>query len=113
MQVSSKKLSSSALKQMYQDMAVVLADLCLQKEATQFFQDFFTETEQMVLVKRLAVILALEQGLSYLEIKKNLNISSATISSVAEKMKTPGVQVALQKLRDDAWAEKWVKRLGL
>lgn len=70
-----------------------------------FLQDFLSETEQQVLAKRLAILHQLHQGKSYEKIKKALQVSSATISSVAEMKGKPGFKLALEKIKLDQWAE--------
>ena len=115
MQVSSQKLDPLLEKELEKQLITVIAELKKVQEAKTFFDNFFTPTEQKVLVKRLAIAVLLKKKLSYEAIKSTLKVSSATISFVAESLQTPGIQLALQKLDDEQWAEqqlgKWFKFL--
>lgn len=95
----------------------LLSDISTVSEAKLFVEDFFTESEKQMFAKRLAILLALKEGNSYEEIRKKYGVSSATISSVAETMSSKGLQLVLQKIETeqwaDAWAEKIIKMLGL
>jgi TrpR-related protein YerC/YecD len=105
MQVSAQTLPQKYLKKIFDNFLTVLSDLRSLQETQPFFNDFFTETEKLVLAKRLMIAKLLKMGKSYEEIKKELSVSSATISSVAEIIQKPGVQLALQKMHEDEWAE--------
>jgi TrpR-related protein YerC/YecD len=110
MQVSPKSLNSKVAQTIKEQFLTVLCDLRNKNELKAFFEDFFTETEQIVLIKRLAIADMLKKGRSYEEIKKLLNVSSATISFVAEGLRKKGIQVALGKLDEDEWAEKLMQK---
>lgn len=89
----------------------LLSDFSSISEVKKFFEDFFTSSEQEMFAKRLAVLLALKEGKSYEEIRKNYGVSSATISSVAENMSSDGMQLALQKVEHDQWADDMAEKV--
>lgn len=103
----SQKLTLSILEQFYQ----VVGDIRSEQEARTFFADFLTESERIMFSKRLAIALQLEAGKSYEEIRKMYGVSSATISSIAELMVTDGMQMAIQKVKTEQWAEEWATKL--
>ena len=75
--------------------------------------DFLTETEHVVFAKRVSILWELQQGKSYEAIKKDLQVSSATISSVAEHKDRPGWKLAWEKIREDEWATKILRKFKL
>lgn len=111
MQTSTQILSAATKNTLEKNFATVFADLKTISEVQAFLQDFLTETERAIFAKRLGVAVLLQAGKSYEEIQKILGVSSATISTVMEMMEKKGVQLALQKIADDQWAEKWSDRL--
>ena len=77
-----------------------------------FLAAFMTETERTVLAKRLSVGYLLNKGASYDQIKNELRVSSATISTVADAIKKPGMKQALAKIQSDEKIEKLLSFLG-
>ncbi len=73
---------------------------------SQFLTTFLTPTEKSVFAKRLEILWLLNQGMSYEAISKQLKVSSATISAVAEMKKLKGIQLATKKLQFAHWYTK-------
>ncbi len=111
MQTSAKKLSKNTQQKISQQFVTLLADLRKPEECQAFFENFLTPTEQEVFAKRLNIIWLLNQGHSYEEIRQELHVSSATISTVAKQMDQVGINLTVDKLEIDAWADKWAERL--
>lgn len=113
MQVSKKKINPNLKTQIYQLLYQVIADIHSKKEAELFLNEGLTGTELEIFAKRLGAAYYLSKGKSYANIKTNLRLSSATISTVAEQMKKgKGFAIALQKIKAEEWADKWVKRIS-
>lgn len=95
----------------------VVADLRTDEESKVFFLDFLTDSERQTFAKRLAIALELQSGKSYENIRQQYGVSSATISTVAEMMSSPGLQLALKKINTEQWAEekskKFMKLFGM
>ncbi len=89
----------------------LLSDFSSVSEVKYFVHDFFTASEQHMFAKRLAILLALKEGKSYEEIRKYYGVSSATISSVAENMSTKGMQLILQKVETEKWADALANKI--
>lgn len=111
MQISAKNLTGTTeadiLKQLYR----LLADLRTPHEVAEFLSCFMTDTERLVFAKRLAIAWLLEQGFSYEEISKQLNVSSATISSAAELRHQPQMTGAYRKLFLATWTNRLSRKL--
>lgn len=99
-QVLSKQDSQRLLAQFFQ----VVGDLRDPQESHTFLTDFLTDSEQLTFAKRLAIAIELEAGKSYDAIRKQYGVSSATISTVAELMRTAGMKLALKKIANEKWS---------
>ena len=107
MQVSKQKLNKTLEKQIYTIFYQLIADLKNQKEAETLLKDLLTVTELQVIAKRITIALFLDKGRSYENIKNTLKVSSATIASVQENMGSPGLQLAINKIKAEEWADQW------
>lgn len=112
MQVSKQKLNRTIEKQIYQIFNQLISDIKSNHEAETILTDLLSETERQVLAKRLAIAIFLDKGRSYDNIKNTLKVSSATIASVQEQMGNPGVQLALQKVKAEEWADEWAGKIS-
>jgi len=114
MQVSRKQIDQNLEKQIKKTLAQVIADIRDKDQALQFLQDFLTNTELIALTKRLAVALALDKKTSYETIKKQLQVSSATIASVQSAMqKQPkGFEIILRLAKAEEFADKWSQKVA-
>jgi uncharacterized protein YerC len=106
MQLSKKKISSSLSSQLREMLWRTLADIKSPDEVGIILNDLLTETERMVVLKRLGIAIYLDKKRSYENIKNNLKVSSATIASVAESLGNPGFQEAIKRIKADRWAEE-------
>lgn len=88
-----------------------IQDLKSKEETEEFLRDFLTESELTSLTNRLAIGYYLRKKRSYSNIKNNLGVSSATISSVEKQMKKKGFELALRKLEAEEWANKWSEKI--
>lgn len=112
MRISEKRLNRNIHKQIQGILCQVIADLKNPQEVKLFLNDFLTKTERIALAKRLAVVIYLDKKRPYENIKNTLKISSATIASFYKKFPDPGVQLALQKVKAEQWANKWTKKIN-
>ncbi|PIP52834.1 hypothetical protein COX08_04345 [Candidatus Beckwithbacteria bacterium CG23_combo_of_CG06-09_8_20_14_all_34_8] len=114
MQISRKQIDQNLELQIKDVLAQVISDIKSKDQALQFLQDFLTNTELVALTKRLAVALSLDKKMSYEQIKKQLQVSSATIASVQSAMqKQPkGYEIALRLAKAEEFAIKWSQKLN-
>jgi len=61
-----------------------------QRDTKEFFDDFFTPTEKIMLAKRLSIALMLLKGYDYRTIQETLKVSSATIKEANRWIKHGG-----------------------
>lgn len=114
MQISKIKLHSKVEREIKDMLAQVVSDLKSQNNAKIFLRDFLTPAEELVLAKRLAIILYLEKGRSYEEIKQSLRVSSATIASVQSMLEqgSEGFMLALKHMKAEEFAEEWSGKIA-
>lgn len=111
MQVSNKSLKPATEELVLDQLYSLLADLKRPQDIQSFLSSLMTPTERLVFAKRLQIAWLLKQGLSYEDISKTLNVSSATISSVAESKNTQGMSLAYKRLHLDKVAGKVVDKV--
>jgi uncharacterized protein YerC len=112
MQVSKQKLNKIIEKQIYTILYQLIVDIKNPEEAQKLATDLLSATEREVIAKRLAIAIFLDKGRSYENIKGTLKVSSATIASVQETMGNPGIQLALQKIKAEEWADQWAGKIS-
>jgi len=112
MQVSKRKVNKNLKNQFHQLLYQVIADIHNPKEAGSFLDGLLKKTELNMITKRLAIAYYLDKGRRYEDIKTNLAVSSATISTIAERMKKKrGFEIALKKIQAEEWAERWAEKI--
>ena len=111
MQVSARPLNKRIENQVFVVLHQMLADAKNPDEVRQVLQDLLSSGEHTVVAKRLAIAIFLDKGRSYENIKETLKVSSATIASVQEIMGSAGLQLALQKVKAEEWADGWARKI--
>lgn len=89
----------------------LIADIKTPEEAEKILPVIIPKTEISSIAKRVYLAKLLQEGTSYSQIMEQLGVSSATISQTAKWLKKSGLQLALDKVSADEWAEKWEKRI--
>ena len=102
------KIESQVFKILYQ----VLADAKSEVDVELTLKSLMSQTELSAIAKRLAIAVFLDKRQSYEHIKDVLKVSTATIASVSESMNKKGMQMALQKVKAEEWADTWSIRIS-
>lgn len=105
------KINNLLEKQLQKTFFQVLADFRHREDVEEFLGDFMTEGEIQTFSKRMAVCYWLKKGRSYVNIKDNIKVSSATIASVSDMLPRKGVQEALRRIEADEWANIWADKI--
>lgn len=103
-----KNIQSQVMKIFYQ----VLADAKTDTDMELILKSLLTEKEALTIAKRLAIAVFLDKGQSYEHIHDTLQVSSATIATVAESMNKKGMQMALARVKAEEWADVWSIRIS-
>jgi len=111
MRLSKKTIEKEKEKEVFKIFFQLIADIQTPQEAQEILTDLLTKTEMLMLAKRLAIFKALKEKVSYNEIKKNFEVSTATISQFKNLAKRKGIISALKKIDSDQWAEKWATKI--
>lgn len=111
MRTSDQKINLTLKKQIIKTFFQTISDLKNPEEVETFLQDFFNDSELETYAKRLAVSYWLKKGRSYENIKTNLKVSSATIASIQEQLKSKGFELALKKMEAEEWANQWSEKI--
>ena len=83
--VSKKKLSNQQQQQLKSQFVDLLAAVD-QDSSRCFFNELFSEAEQIMLMKRLAIILLLQEGYSKYRIAQTLQVSESTVLEQAKQV---------------------------
>jgi len=113
-QISKNPVHKDVYYSIRDDFLWILASLQTTAEVKDFFYDFFTKTERIMLAKRLAIAMMIHEGFQYQDIKFILHVSTATISRVASWMDHggSGVERALDKLIKEEHAQVFWKKVN-
>ena len=111
MPATKQKLNPTIRNQLESIFYQLIADTTTRDQAQIISGGILTDTELLVIIKRLAVAIYLDKGRSYDNIAHNLKVNYVTIASVQEKIGDPGIQLALQKIKSEAWANDWSQKI--
>lgn len=82
--VSKQKLSPEVRKRLTAQMGAIFATTH-KHEATDLFNNLLTESEEVMLTKRIAIIVMLVEGYSTYKIAKSLYVSDVTVAAIRAK----------------------------
>jgi len=111
MRTSEKSVNKILKKQIESLLAQAISDIRSPQSAKEFLSDFLTPSEKEAFVKRLAIAYWLKKERSYANIKENLKVSSATISTVQNIVDKKGVQDVLKRMEAEEWASEWSEKI--
>lgn len=112
MRVSADPVSERVDGEIQRLLVQVISDVRSPEDTGLLLSNLLSEAERTVVAKRLAIAVFLTEGQSYADIKRQLKVSSATVAKVQEMLDTPGINLALRKIREDRWASQWAKKLA-
>lgn len=111
-QVSKYPITKDVEIRIYEILFKVIGDLKSPFEIKEFFDEFLSPVEQIMLAKRLSIALLLAKGYDYAAIRKTLRVSPPTISRVALSLRYMGKgykRVVEKLLREEKIAEFFQK----
>lgn len=113
-QVSKYPLRQSIKDDIIDSLWWLIGHLNQKDDVNKFLSDFLTETEKLMLAKRLAIALMLEKGFSYDVIKDTLKVSTSTITVISNWLHKggDGYRIAIRKLAEKEQMEKIGKEVG-
>lgn len=107
-QVSRYPLSKDVYKRVFEILFQSIANIKNPQEVKEFFDDFLSPTERIVLAKRLSIAVLLAKGYDYNDVREVLKVSPPTIAAVNASLKYKGKaykRVVNRILRSDKFEE--------
>jgi len=112
MQISKQSLNPKLAKELDLALVQLVTDLRSTEETADVLKEIFSQTERVAIMKRLGIAVLLDKGWSYEKIKQNLKVSSATIASIQDRMGSPGLHTAIEKVRVNVMADSLAEKLS-
>lgn len=82
--ISKKELPIELFGELFYQLVRVIDSLNTVRKKNDFLWNFFTQTEKVMLAKRLAIIIMLSKNASQYEVSQRLNVSSSTVARIAD-----------------------------
>lgn len=111
-QVSKYPISQAVYNRIFEILFGTIADIKRPKEVEEFFADFLSPTERIMLAKRLSIAVLLTKGYSYTAIRKILRVSQTTVADINVFLKYVGKgykKVVEKILKAEKQDEFWQK----
>lgn len=109
-QVSKYPLAQNVYDRIFELLFGTIADIRRPSEVEDFFKDFLSPTERIMLAKRLSIAVLLAKGYSFTAIRKILRVSQTTIADVNLFLKYAGTgykkvvnKILIAKKQDEFW----------
>ena len=99
-QVSRNKLSPQAEKELIESLNLVFSSVSKREEMLKFLNALLTDTEKLMLAKRLAIIILIKEGLPDSSISDALHVTRITVAKMRyfyEARAKEGYDIALMK----------------
>lgn len=111
--VSRYKLPKKAEEKLIETLQLVFTKILRREEMDTFFNALLTKTEKLMLAKRLAIVVLLEEGLPESQIADSLHVTRMTVSRMQYYLESrgQGYKVALRKLAQEKQLEEFKKVL--
>ena len=93
MHVAQKKLTKKEENELFNNLFLILKNFHKKSKTAIFCRNFFTQTELLTFAKRLNIMILLEQGMGYKEIKEKIKVSSASIATVSKLLKSQNLKL--------------------
>lgn len=96
--ISEHTVRKEILLQISEKLIEHVARVKTKKHARSFFLELFTETERIMLAKRFAILVLLEQGYSFSVIIQTLKVSQSTIARIVRDKKQGKFNFLIQQI---------------
>lgn len=112
-QVSKYPISKAVEERIFEILFRVITEMNREEEVKDFFEDFLSPVEQIMLAKRLSIAVLLAKGYNYQDIIKILRVSPPTISQVAVSLKYAGkgYKKVVERLIKEEKIEKFLQNV--
>lgn len=110
--VSRKPISKDLYKEIVQELWWILTNIRDEREMAMFLGDLLTDTEKLMLAKRLALANLILRGWDWFEICDFLKVSPSTVNHMRHWLNGSGrgFRIAIKRLeKKERWEEFWSK----
>lgn len=110
----SKRILNTRLEERILDLFInAIMGLQTPLEVKNFIEDFFSPTEKIMMIKRLAIAILLSKGHTYEQIDHTLKVSKPTIMKVSHHLRngTGGYQKVIGKIAQSTKREKLLDQI--
>jgi uncharacterized protein YerC len=107
-QISKKLLDKELEEEIYNQLWYSLGKVNNSKKTSEFFSDFLTKTEKLMLAKRFATAILIKRGRTANDIRHSIHVSFSTVGSVSSWIKNarPETQSLLETISNEkGWGE--------
>ncbi len=113
--ISRRKIDPEIEQRVNEIFVNYIAVLSTRPAIVEFLQSLLTQTEQVMISKRLAIALLLTKGFNYEEIDDTLKVSKSTVSGVDKELQSgaTGYRKAVSKILKDEKLERTWNKLEL
>lgn len=114
-QVSKIKLNKKTEKQLIESLNLVLSSISKKEDMLLFANSLLTDTEKLMLAKRLAVVALIQEDLNDSQIANSLKTTRMTVSKLRyyfEGRGRKGYEIALSKIKRDKNLQEFKKILS-
>lgn len=111
MRVSKTQLPSKTAKELYATLCRVLAAARTENEVEEILSELLSDTEKIALMKRMGIAAMLSRHERYEVIRKKLNVSSATIAAIQERVDQPGWKKIIEDIKLQREADRLTQTL--
>lgn len=101
--LSKKQLKLNEKKELLSSLKIVLRKINKDEEVELFLVSLLSDTEQLMLAKRLAIVVLLKENIPDLVISDILGVTRETVARIRDKLEIKGVgyEIALKKLEEE------------
>lgn len=113
--ISKKELSKREFEELFGHLVKYVHRQDTRRDKEIFFFQFLTETEKIMLAKRLAIIVLLDRGVSPYEIWNKLGVSPSTVARISEKLDRGGYRKIARSAKKSTDLDdllKWLVYVG-
>lgn len=111
--LSRNKLSRKTEQEITEKLVLILTTTTRTKEMTELLNSLITPTEKIMLAKRLAIIVLLEDGTPEAQVAQILHVTRSTVAKMQlfYEARGKGFKIALKKLEEQKQLESFKKLL--
>lgn len=112
-QISKKFVSKDIFYELFDNFDYLIVSLKSKEEVFNCFKDLLTKHEKIILAKRIAILLLLTKGLTFLEIRQAIRVSTNTVSRYKKLLddNSESYKIIIKKMEEFESTRKFYEKL--